>query len=121
MAELVTSRQFEVEASAARQQPARIYGCGLSPASRWCQCVLALAVLIAVATVLIAPSIDMPDGMLRDHNVVTHSAGHVLGSLTVSTRVDPTQTHHLRSAVRFSENRQGSSRGHDQRTLVLRC
>lgn len=44
---------------------------------------IALAVLIAVATVLIAPSIEMPETTLRQHQVTSHSAGYdASGNLT---------------------------------------
>src|SRR5258708_7311653 len=44
---------------------------------------IALAVLIAVATVLIAPSIDMPETALREHHVTSHLVGdHSSGNLT---------------------------------------
>lgn len=34
---------------------------------------VAMAVMIAVLTVLIAPSIDMPETVLREHHVAAHS------------------------------------------------
>ncbi len=44
-----------------------------------------LAVLIAVATTLIAPTVDLPETVLREHHVVSHvGAEHALGKLQAS-------------------------------------
>ena len=88
---------------------------------RWLQSVITLAVVIAVATVLIAPSIDMPDGVLRAHSVVGHSTAASQGTITVSAKASSSHTHEAWSAIRISESRQVSSRGVIQRSMVLRC
>jgi hypothetical protein len=51
---------------------------------------VAVAVLFAVATVLIAPTIDMPETTLREHSITSYaSGGHVPGSLLASYGAGP--------------------------------
>lgn len=41
-----------------------------------------IAVLLAVATTLIAPTVDLPETVLREHHVVSHASGeHAQGRL----------------------------------------
>jgi hypothetical protein len=51
---------------------------------------VAVAVLLAVATVLIAPTVDLPETVLREHHVVSHASGeHAQGKLRTSSNADP--------------------------------
>jgi hypothetical protein len=78
--------------------------------------------LVAVATIFIAPSIDLPDGVLREHSVLAQVSGsHVRGSL-VLIAADSVRTHQPLGETRVSADRQFSDRGYDdQRPHVLRC
>lgn len=84
--------------------------------------VLAFAVLVAVATVLIAPSIDMPETALREHHITSHSIeGHSSGNLTVEGKTAPSQSYLNPPAIRNSEHPELLNRGHKQSFTVLRC
>jgi hypothetical protein len=83
---------------------------------------VALAVLFAVATVLIAPTIDMPETVLREHHVASHSIGnHASGNLKVS--VGPglmaSVTHSVESYT--SGSPRVSSHARVESSQVLRC
>jgi hypothetical protein len=59
---------------------------------------VAMAVLLAVATVLIAPTVDLPETVLREHHVASHASGeHAQGELQASSNADP--SHLLIDAV----------------------
>lgn len=83
---------------------------------------IALAVLVAVATVLIAPSIDMPETTLREHHVASHSAGdHSSGNLTTLGTAALLRVFQTIDAHRTSDGPKSSSREHNRSPLVLRC
>jgi hypothetical protein len=49
-----------------------------------------IAVLLAVATTLIAPTVDLPETVLREHHVVSHASGeHAQGKLQTSSNAGP--------------------------------
>jgi len=82
---------------------------------------IASALLVAVLTVLIAPSIDMPETVLREHHVVPHSmASNGSGTLTVTGTISVEQVFQD-----LTIQTTGSSRVldqiHSQTSLVLRC
>jgi len=80
-----------------------------------------LAVMIAVLTVLIAPSIDMPETVLREHHVAAHSVvSGSPGTLTVLGIVSLTETFHD-DTFHVIENSSNLEHGHSKTSLVLRC
>lgn len=96
--------------------------CHVSPATRRFRCVVALITLVAVAAIFIAPSIDLPDGVLRNHSVITHDNGtHSPASLAASIEVDSANVYPFTNAMLVTENRESSNQGYEQRSLVLRC
>lgn len=84
--------------------------------------VIVFTILVAVATALIAPSIDMPDGVMREHHVATHTSGaHGTSNLAnsgVTVRVEISQNH---GASRSSESLNLYIGEHSQSFVVLRC
>jgi len=83
--------------------------------------VIAVAVMVAVLTVLVAPSIDMPETVLREHHVASHSMmSNSSGTLTVVGLVSFAQAFH-NDAVHVIENSRILDHGHSQSSLVLRC
>ena len=49
-----------------------------------------IAVLLAVTTALIAPTVDLPETVLREHHVVSHASGeHAHGKLQTSSHLRP--------------------------------
>jgi hypothetical protein len=47
---------------------------------------VAMAVLLAVAATLIAPSVDLPETVLHEHHLVSHANGeHAQGKLQTTT------------------------------------
>lgn len=81
-----------------------------------------LAILIAVATVLIAPSIDMPDTVLREHFVASHSAGVHATSPMVSAVISVLLVVHAQqSASRSSVTLQSTKSDYKQSSAVMRC
>jgi hypothetical protein len=83
---------------------------------------VAIAVLFAVATVLVAPTIDMPETVLREHHVASHSIGnHAAGNLKVS--VIPGLTHSVIQTVASytSASPRPSSESRAKSSQVLRC
>lgn len=84
--------------------------------------VVALAVLVTVATVLIAPSIDMPETTLREHHVTSHSTGnHSSGNLTSLGTTALLHVVHAIDTHRPLDGPQFSMLVHGQSSLVLRC
>lgn len=82
---------------------------------------MVVAVMIAVLTVLIAPSIDMPETVLREHHVAAHSmVSSNSGTLTVVGIISLAETLH-NDTVHVIENSQSLEHGHSQTALVLRC
>jgi len=83
---------------------------------------IALAVLVAVAAVLIAPSIDMPETTLREHHVTSHSASNnSSGNLTSLGTASLLRAFQTIDVNRPSDGPQFSTRGQSQSSLVLRC
>ena len=84
--------------------------------------VIVLTILVAVATALIAPSIDMPDGVMREHHVSSHASGvHGTGNLVhsgVAVRIEGSLDD---GASRSSEIRHTNSGEHTQSFVVMRC
>ena len=82
---------------------------------------ISMAVMIAVLTVLIAPSIDMPETVLREHHVTTHSiTNNGSGTLLVLGFVAGDQFGRSDS-LRSIESTPPADYGYGQTTLVLRC
>jgi len=80
-----------------------------------------MAVMIAVLTVLIAPSIDMPETVLREHHVAAHSiANSNSGTLTMVGIISVAEAFH-NDTVHVAENSGNLEHGHSQTSLVLRC
>jgi len=89
---------------------------------RLSQSVIAFLVFLAIATVLIAPSIDMPDTVLLVHHTGARACGgHASGNLTVSETANSSQVNWIISALRETESLPSSRGGHGQQTIVLRC
>ena len=83
---------------------------------------VALAVLLAVSTVLIAPTIDMPETALREHQVASHSYfEHGLGGLLALHTADGSALLPSGTATHRSLNPQQSHRSRVPSSLVLRC
>jgi len=107
----------------ARHKSIRLFaGCGAMRVKGSFKIAIALAVLIAVATVLIAPSIEMPETTLRQHHVTSHSSGYdASGNLTSLGATGLLRAFQTIDAHRPSDSPQTSTRGHSQSSLVLRC
>jgi hypothetical protein len=83
--------------------------------------VLAMAVMVAVLTVLIAPSIDMPETVLREHHVASHSmVKSASGTLEMVGMVPDSQVFR-NEAANLHEGSEASDYAHDQTSLVMRC
>ena len=95
----------------------------VSPAGRWFRCAVALIALVAVVAIFIAPQIDLPNGVLRDHSVGLHGDGnHSLGGVVAFVLTDSFHARHPAGEVRTAGNRPRSNRGcDDQRMCILRC
>ena len=80
-----------------------------------------MAVMIAVLTVLIAPSIDMPETVLREHHVAAHSMVNTSsGTLMVVGIVSLSEAFHD-DTFHVIESSRNLEHGHSQTSLVLRC
>ncbi|MBS1801814.1 MAG: hypothetical protein JST28_00525 [Acidobacteria bacterium] len=80
-----------------------------------------MAVMIAVLTVLIAPSIDMPETVLREHHVAAHAmVNSNSGTLTVVGYISRAETFHDDTA-HVMEHSPNLEHGHSKASLVLRC
>jgi hypothetical protein len=81
-----------------------------------------LAVLIAVITTLIAPTVDLPETVLREHHVVSHmNGGHAQGKVQTSSTTGPS---HLGTDVVGTNRPTGLRSGeytHVEAFRVLRC
>ena len=108
---------------AVRQKGIRLFaGCGAMRVKGSFRTAIALAVLVAVATVLIAPSIDMPETTLREHHVTSHSASNnSSGNLTSLGTASLLRAFQTIDVNRPSDGPQFSTRGQSQSSLVLRC
>ena len=80
-----------------------------------------MVVIISVLTVLIAPSIDMPETVLREHHVAAHTmVNNGSGTLTVVGTIAVAEEFH-KYALHMSESSRNMT-GKDSRTpFVLRC
>lgn len=89
---------------------------------RVCNSLVVLAILIAVATALIAPSIDMPDTVLREHHVASHSVGGHASNVLVHTGGSaPKEAYRVEGPSRASEIIHLAYRAYAQSSVVLRC
>ena len=84
---------------------------------------VALVMLIAVATVLIAPTIDLPETTLREHGVATsHGSGeHTQGGFSIVSSAGSSNWHAFEMEERRSPDVQTSDRANVPSTTVLRC
>lgn len=84
---------------------------------------VALAILIAVATVLIAPTIDMPETALREHRVTSsHSSGEQTpGGFSIVPGANSFHSHAFAMEESRSPRVQNSDRFSVPSTTVLRC
>lgn len=84
---------------------------------------VALVMLIAVATVLIAPSIDMPETTLREHRVAsTHGSGELTqGGFSIVSSAGSSNWHVFEMEERRTPDVQTSDRISVPSTTVLRC
>ena len=81
-----------------------------------------LTILVAVATALIAPSIDMPDTVLREHQVSLHAAGtHAANNLLNTGVSSPGEAIQSDAASHDAEVSPSSHIGRTQTPFVLRC
>jgi hypothetical protein len=81
-----------------------------------------LTILLAVAMALIAPSIEMPDTVLREHHVSSHVAGVHGANIPINTIVaTPVQSVDSGRISRISETLNPSISANLQSTVVLRC
>ena len=94
---------------------------GLSSGSKGFRTALVVAVMIAVLTVLIAPSIDMPETVLREHHVAAHTmVNGNSGTLTLVGIIPVADALHGRT-VQLIDGSHNPERGHSNTSLVLRC
>jgi hypothetical protein len=81
-----------------------------------------LTILVAVATVLIAPQVDMPDTVLRLHHVSSHSAGtHGLSSVSDTGIAVLAEAPQSDDASRSSDNLNPQDGLHARLSVVMRC
>jgi hypothetical protein len=81
-----------------------------------------LTILVAVATALIAPSIDMPDTVLREHHVSLHAAGvHAVNNLSNTGSAVLNEAVQSDAAIRVSATSPSSNNMRTQLSFVLRC
>ena len=84
--------------------------------------VVILTILVAVATALIAPSIDMPDATLREHQVSLHAAGsHSTNNLLNTGIPIPNEAVESDGVSCISEITPSTDIRHIQSSVVLRC
>jgi hypothetical protein len=84
--------------------------------------VVILTILVAVATALIAPSIAMPDTVLREHHVSLHAVGaHAANNLLNTGLVVPDEAVKIENASHTLEIAHLSNSDHAQSSIVLRC
>lgn len=81
-----------------------------------------LTILVAVATALIAPSIDTPDTVLREHHVSLHAAGaHNANNLSSTGSTIFNEAVQSGTAIHASETSSSSDIERTQSSFVLRC
>jgi hypothetical protein len=80
-----------------------------------------LAILFAVATVLIAPTIDMPETTLREHSASSHNSGeHAQDGFTIISSA-PVNWHEFEMEAHRSSELKIPDRTSVHSTTVLRC
>jgi len=78
-------------------------------------------VMMAILTVLLAPSIDMPETVLRERHVAAHSqVNNSAGTLTVVGTISLAEAFQ-NVTVHVVKHSQSREHGHSQTSLVLRC
>jgi len=78
-------------------------------------------IMISILAVLIAPSIDMPETVLREHHVAAHSVvDNNAGTLTVVGMISLAEAFQ-NGTVHVIENSRTREHGHGETSLVLRC
>jgi hypothetical protein len=119
----VNFRERNLEAAAAKRRVYRLIQSRDSACMRPVfTLVIVLTILVAVATALIAPSIDMPDGVMREHHVASHSSsGHGTSNLVDSGKAVRIETSQDDGASRSSEILHLNIDEHTQSFVVLRC
>ena len=81
-----------------------------------------IAVLLAVATVLIAPTIDMPETTLREHQVTSHfSSEHAPGNLVTWCAAGASVIASHETTARLAISAHFGGRRRVPSSLVLRC
>jgi hypothetical protein len=81
-----------------------------------------LTILVAVATVLIAPQVDMPDTVLRLHHVSSHSSGTHGSSNLLNTGIAIlAEAPQSDDASRSSEGFYPQDGLHARLSVVMRC
>lgn len=83
--------------------------------------VIVATVLAAVLAVLIAPSIDMPETVLREHHVASHSTVTNASGTLAAVRTISDSLAFRYEAVQLSESLAAFDHGHSQTSLVMRC
>ena len=77
--------------------------------------------MMAILTVLLAPSIDMPETVLREHHVAAHSVvNNNAGTLTVVGMISLAEAF-KNGTVDLAEKSRTHEHEHSQTSLVLRC
>jgi hypothetical protein len=89
---------------------------------RLLQCLTALLAVLAVATALIAPTIDIPDTVLPGHCVSAH-AGSMLfsGAASIATAAGAIRAFEGLSAFHVFNGRNSLQLGYSAHTIVMRC
>lgn len=81
-----------------------------------------LTILVAVATALTAPSVDMPDTVLHEHHLSVHGAeNHASNNLSDTCSDVLNGAAQTNAAVRVPETLHLSGNGRTQSSFVLRC
>ena len=95
---------------------------GGSLSSRALQCFTALLAVLAVATALIAPTIDIPDTVLPGHCVSAHAGGTVFsGAASIAAAAGALRAFEGSSAFQGFGGRKSFQPGYSARTIVMRC
>jgi hypothetical protein len=83
---------------------------------------LILTILVALATALIAPSINMPEGVLREHHVSLHAAAvHGINHLLCAGPSAPINLYDESGLAGLAEFKPLTSCEHLQSPVVMRC
>jgi hypothetical protein len=118
----ISDSKAKKSAAAQRQTDFISFGREVSTA-RWVRLGIAMIVLVAVAAIFIAPSIDLPAGVLREHSVLAHVSGsHLIMGIAVLIAANSLHAHYPLSGMRALVDRPLPNVGYDdQRPHVLRC